>query len=266
MLVKEVMHRDVLSVHESDMLRGALVAMLQRGVRHAPVVRDGQVVGILSERNVLAHRARHGRDGMVVEAMTEEPYVVDPETSLETASAIMSTHKIGCLPVVDVGHLVGIISTTDLATALAQDPVPTSVARPARAQDVMQAEVQVIHPDDTLLDAGRRLLQVGIRHLPVVDGDRRLIGMFSDRDLRSVLGDPRRLLDRGKLQKHLEATRVSQIMTRDPSCVARDAPLDDISTLLVNQRVGALPVVDDDMKVVGIISYIDMLRRIMPPA
>lgn len=266
MLVKEVMHRDVLAVYENDMLRSALVAMLKRGVRHAPVLRDGQVVGILSERNVLGHRARHGRDGMVAEAMTEEPYVIDPETSLETASAIMSTHKIGCLPVVDSHSLVGIISTTDLATALAQAPVPTRVAGPARAKDVMQVEVQVIHPEDTLLDAAHPLLQVGIRHLPVVDGDRTLIGMFSDRDLRSVLGDPRRLLDRGKLQKHLEATRVSQIMTRDPSYVSRDASLDDISTLLVNQRVGALPVVDDDMKVVGIISYMDMLRRIMQPA
>lgn len=260
MLVGEVMQCEVLTLKEDDSLHIGLVTMLKRGVRHAPVMRDGALVGILSERNALAHRATHGRDGSVAAAMVAQPYVVDPETSLETASGMMATHKIGCLPVVVREKLVGIITRTDLLTAFAQDPV-RRVPEAALAKDVMQTRVLMAHADDTLLDAAHRLLQNNIRHLPVVDGEGKLLGMLSDRDVRSALGDPRHLLDRGKLRGHFEALRVGQAMTAKPVSVTPETTIDEVSALLVNQRLSTLAVTDDQMRVVGVISYIDLLRR-----
>ncbi len=61
-----------------------------------------------------------------------ESYVIAPETSLETASAMMATHKIGCLPVVVRGKLVGIITRTDLLTAFAQEPIRLLTDPPAK--------------------------------------------------------------------------------------------------------------------------------------
>jgi acetoin utilization protein AcuB len=260
MLVREIMQCDVLTLKEDDSLHIGLVTMLKRGVRHAPVMRDGDLVGILSERNALAHRATHGRDGSVAAAMVAEPYVVDPETSLEAASGMMATHKIGCLPVVVRGKLVGIITRTDLLTAFAQEPVRHG-PEAAYAKDVMQTQVLVARADDTLLDAAHRLLQNNIRHLPVVDGDGKLLGMLSDRDVRSALGDPKHLLDRGQLRGHFEAMRVGQAMTPNPASVSPDASIDEVSALLVNRRLSTLAVTDDEMHVVGVISYIDLLRR-----
>ncbi len=260
MLVGEVMQCQVLTLKEDDSLHIGLVTMLKRGVRHAPVMRDGVLVGILSERNALAHRATHDGDGSVAAAMVSDPYVIDPESSLETASGMMATHKIGCLPVVVRGKLVGIITRTDLLTAFAQVPV-RPLPDAALAKDVMVAQVLVARADDTLLDAAHRLLQNNIRHLPVVDGDGRLIGMLSDRDVRSALGDPKHLLDRGKLRGHFEAMRVGQAMTADPSSVSPETSIDEVSALLVSQRLSTLAVTDDQMRVVGVISYIDLLRR-----
>lgn len=128
MQVREVMRRDVFTLREDELLSETLRAMVQRGIRHAPVVRDGAVVGVLSDRNVLGHRARYGRDGKVSEAMIEEPHVIAPDVSVATASALMSTRKIGCLPVVEGSRLVGIITTTDLLTVLGQEEIPTRAA------------------------------------------------------------------------------------------------------------------------------------------
>jgi len=261
MLVGEVMQYEVFTVKEDDSLHISLVAMLKRGVRHAPVMRDGELVGILSERNALAHRATHGRDGSVASAMMTDPYVTDPETSLEAASAVMATHKIGCLPVVVRGKLVGIITRTDLLTAFAQEPVRPDVTEAATARDVMQANVLVARPDDSLLDAAHRLLQNNIRHLPVVDGEGKLLGMLSDRDVRSTLGDPQRLAGRSGLRGHFETLRVGQVMTPNPISVTPEATIDEVSAEFVNRHLSTLPVTDDQQRVVGVISYLDLLRR-----
>lgn len=261
MLVAEIMQCDVLTLKEDDSLHVGLLSMLKRGVRHAPVMREGALVGILSERNALAHRATHGRDGSVAEAMMTDPYVTDPETSLEAASALMATHKIGCLPVVVRGKLVGIITRTDLLTAFAQDPVRRNGADVNQAKDVMQSQVQVARADDTLLDAAHRMLQNNIRHLPVIDGEGKLLGMLSDRDVRGALGDPKHLMDRAKLRGHFETLRVGQAMTPKPIAVSPGASIEEVSEKLVNHRLSALPVTDDHGKVVGVLSYIDLLRR-----
>jgi CBS domain-containing protein len=261
MLVRDVMQTDVWTVHEDESLYSVAVSMLQRGVRHATVVRDGSVVGVLSQRDVLAHRARFSRDGSVREAMTHPPYVTDPEESLAAASAKMSTHRLGCLPVVEAGRLVGIITSTDLLTAFAQDEVPRPVAR--RVKDVMQREVQVVHADDLLTDAVLRMLQNGIRHLPVVDGESALIGMLSDRDLRSAIGDLRRALEGDAALGALQSTRVRSVMSGQPYAVGPEQTLEETGRILVDQRVGALPVVDAQDKVIGMVSYIDVLRALL---
>jgi CBS domain-containing protein len=261
MLVRDVMQSDVWTVHEDESLYNVAVEMVKRGVRHATVTRDGSVVGVLSQRDVVGHRARFGRDGSVREAMTHPPFVTDPEESLASASAKMSTHRVGCLPVVAAGRLVGMITTTDLLTAFAQEEVPRPVAR--RAKDVMERNVLVVHPDDSLPDAVLRMLQNGVRHLPVVDGESTLVGMLSDRDVRSAIGDLRRALEGESALGRLQATRVRSVMSGQPYAVGPEQPLDEVGRVLVDQRVGALPVVDAQDKVIGMVSYIDVLRALL---
>lgn len=260
MLVQDVMRRDVFTVHEDDSLSVAIQAMLKRGVRHAPVLRDQTVVGVLSDRNVLGHRARHGRDGSVREAMTADPYVADPYESLATAAATMATRKIGCLPVVDREKLVGIITTTDLLTALAQEEVPPPPVSVLKARHIMRTKLETARADDTLLDAAYRMLQRGIRHLPVIDGEQHLIGMLSERDVRARIGDPRELAEATRALGHLTESRVEQAMIREPFTAGPEASLDAIGRMLADERIGAVPVVDDDEKLLGIISYVDVLH------
>lgn len=128
-----------------------------------------------------------------------------------------------------------------------------------KAPDIMTVEVRVIRADETLATALELLDAVEARHLPVVDEDDRLVGMLSDRDLCNVL---RRDEDPAASPEARSRARkpVVEVMTRDPISVTDGADIEDVVDLLIDSKVGAIPVVDDDRQVIGIISYVDVLR------
>jgi CBS domain-containing protein len=120
----------------------------------------------------------------------------------------------------------------------------------------------VARPDDLLRTAVAKMTAAGVRHVCVVDGEGRALGIVSDRDVRTVLGDPRRALLAGEQpRERLAQLRVAQVMTRDPRTVRDDAPIAAALDALLIERFGALPVVDERERVRGMVSYLDLLRH-----
>lgn len=123
---------------------------------------------------------------------------------------------------------------------------------------VMTSSPASIDPEATLGEAAGRMLEGGFRHLPVVDADRRVVGMISERDLRARLGvelerfpdAPSGLLDE----------QVERAMRPDPLTVPAGARLRDFLDIVVDERVGAVLVVGDDERLVGIVSYVDVIN------
>ena len=115
--------------------------------------------------------------------------------------------------------------------------------------------------DDRLIDAAARMAERNVRHLPVVDGDRHVIGILSDRDVRTLLGDSSRSLRPTDAVVRMQALRVADAMTRDAFVVRQDAAFSDVARVFTDQRVGAVPVVDDADRLVGIISYVDVFKN-----
>lgn len=271
MKVRDVMQKRVTTIAQDETLALAQQLMLWNGIRHLPVCRkpDGRVIGILSERDVLRAYKRLGTepDAMarpVSELMTAPVEHIHPDAELADAAADMSTRKLGCLPVIEVGSLVGILTTSDVLGSLAQYPTDYRKRAPAGAAasvaSIMYPEPIALHEDDRVLALAARMLQAGVRHACVVDGEGTVVGIVSDRDVRRSLGDPARGLAPEELPQALRELRVASIMTNYPRTIDQDAPISDAMALLISTRFGALPVVDARDRLRGIVSYIDVLK------
>ena len=125
----------------------------------------------------------------------------------------------------------------------------------------MTREVITVDKEATIFDAQELLAKNKIRHLPIIDKERRLIGIITDRDIRSAL--PYNSLTEHSSEKENERVskfKVKDIMTKDPISISPTYTIQDALLLIQNSKVGALPVVDDDLKLKGIISVRDLLR------
>lgn len=119
MKVREVMTTDnLLMIAEDDSLAAAAHKMTWARCRHLPVVRNGKVVGVLSERDILAwlgegHRLDEPSD-RVRAAMITPAKVASPDDDLGEVAARMLSFRVGCLPVVIGEKLVGMVTRGDL--------------------------------------------------------------------------------------------------------------------------------------------------------
>lgn len=120
----------------------------------------------------------------------------------------------------------------------------------ATAMDIMTTKVISIRTTATVREAIRTLDELDVRHLPVVDDRDELVGMLSDRDLL-------------QLRRSEEALRrpVSEVMSGDVLSVSPGADVTEIIDLMTENRIGAVPVVDRDSHLAGLVSYVDVLRE-----
>jgi acetoin utilization protein AcuB len=123
----------------------------------------------------------------------------------------------------------------------------------------MTRKVTTVDQEATILDAQELLAKNEIRHLPIIDKNQRLIGIVTDRDIRSAL-PYKSLMEHSSEKEKVSELKVKDIMTKDPISISPTYTIQDALLLIQNSKVGALPVVDDDHKLKGIISVRDLLR------
>jgi CBS domain-containing protein len=261
MTVNDIMNRYPITVQPDDLVWLATRKMAWAGVRHIPVLRDRKLVGLVSERDLAVHHA-HGseRDDTRIEALMQpHPQTAAPEDSITEVTARMAANKISCLPVVDKGALVGVITTTDILSSQVRAALTGSPPRGKKVEDVMSREVEVVHPDDRLLDAAGRMQSRAVRHLPVVDGTGAVVGVLSDRDVRAAVGDTAGTLHAADAPR-LDALRVEDAMSRPAVTTTPDRLCSEVARDFVNLRVSAVPVTTESGALVGMLSYVDLLR------
>ncbi|MBI2156644.1 MAG: CBS domain-containing protein [Candidatus Rokubacteria bacterium] len=126
MLVEDVMRRDVVTASPKTTLPTALALVQRRGIRHLPVVEDGSLVGIVSDRDLKRamassatslerHELAYLLDRLTLaEFMTRAVMTVAPSFPVEEAARLMVKEKVSALPVTEGGRLVGIVTETDV--------------------------------------------------------------------------------------------------------------------------------------------------------
>ncbi|MCG8422858.1 MAG: CBS domain-containing protein [Proteobacteria bacterium] len=269
MKLRDIMRRFPKTVNVDDTLEFARDMMVWMELRHLPVTRDGKLVGVLTERNLAVYQAAIGDSystsmgDKVESAMQPEPQTAHPDDPVVEAAGRMAAAKIGCLPITEKGALIGLVTTTDLLAAQVRNAMEPPHRAGPTVGDVMTHDPLAVHPDDYVINAAARMQQRNIRHLPVVDGDRTVLGMLSDRDVRAAIGDPTRALDSEAEEspdETLHRLRVRDAMTRPVVTTTPDQSCAAMAREFVSLRGSAVPVTNKDGRLIGILSYIDILR------
>ena len=136
MKVKDWMSKKPVTVSPDTKVRAAFATMKKNGFRHLPVVRNGKLVGIVTDRDLRRPEIadifqewhdfyRLDEDFEVEDVMTVRVLTVKPETDLVTAASMLAEKKIDALPVVQDGKLAGIITTFDMLKAFVRNASAT---------------------------------------------------------------------------------------------------------------------------------------------
>jgi acetoin utilization protein AcuB len=144
------------------------------------------------------------------------------------------------------------------------NPVIPGKETPMRVSELISGPPITIPPDTPVLEARRIMQTKTIRHLLVVE-DGRLVGIVTDRDIRLNMPSPATTLSVWEVNYLLARLTVREVMTTSVIVVEPDRHAHEAASLLLAEKIGALPVVDGD-RLVGIVTETDFLRAFVENA
>jgi CBS domain-containing membrane protein len=263
--VAQLMTRTVRTLEPSLSLPLAESLMEIHHIRHLPVVdATGALVGLVTHRDLLrasisalAPLTANERTSLqlavpVGRIMQTNVWTISSDALALNAARIMRDHRIGCLPVVDEGRLVGILTEADLLVLLDATLSPREPRAPVTVEHAMTPSPVTIGNETTLADARSVMAAWGVRHLPVVSGSR-AVSMVSDRDLR-VAELVFRQVDSAKASR-----AVSLVANDSVRRVQADSALEVVLLEMYADRVDAVLVCKGE-RLVGILCASDACR------
>jgi acetoin utilization protein AcuB len=270
-LVRQWMTTQIIKADPHMRLHDALRLMNRASIRTLPVVDDGQLVGIVTKRDLLRadvttvmkdpwEQYRRVGNTPLEKIMTHAVITIDGDTQAAKAARIMEDNKITALPVVGEGHaMVGILTSTDLFRLLLEE-IP-GLHEIIRVSDYMSRDVQTISPVTTLLDAQRLMAVKNIRALPVIQ-ESLLVGIITRTDLLSAA--PGAAAEgQYEIAKQILTTPARFIMTSAPITVSESDPVTKAAALMQENKIHSLPVLDAARSLCGIITETDLFRLIV---
>ena len=127
----------------------------------------------------------------------------------------------------------------------------------------MSSPALTISPETSFQDALKLMHERKIRRLPIVDRDGVLVGLVSERDLLHAAPSPATSLSIWELNYLLWRLQVKDLMTKNVLTVTPDTPLQDAASVMIEKKIGGLPVVDEEKRVIGIITETDIFKALV---
>jgi CBS domain-containing protein len=259
MTIREIMKRGPWTIGETDTLGNAQQVMSQNHIRHLPVISEGKLVGMVSERDLLQARAHTDGDErwwkIPVHFAMQPAETAEASETLETVARRMGATKIGAFAVTEQGKLVGVVSVIDVLLA---HSASQKIAAARTAAEAMTANPPTVRPEATLVEAVRVMCDQHIHELPVVDDGGQVVGMVTEADVRRAVGDPASYVG----ARSPACIDVQDIMDTGVTSIRDDRPVAEIAHYFADARIDALPVVDASGALVGVMSYLDTLNAL----
>jgi len=269
MTVNEMMQHSVLTATPKMSLAQAWRLMEDHRIRHLPVLSEGRLVGLVTDRDLRSAAPASASPSPeadvtlylgtppVESCMTRDVITVSPETDIILATQQMLDGRFGCLPVLAQERLVGILSEIDLLRGFLTGAA--AMEKPLVVQDAMQDLLILVTPEDTVSTAYRRMQGGIVRHLPILDDEDKLIGVITDRDIRraGVFGEA--TAPALEPTEPLAMITVNDLMTTAVVTVRPDTALAEAAECFLTHKFGCLPVIHEDDTLSGILTVTDLL-------
>lgn len=130
-----------------------------------------------------------------------------------------------------------------------------------KVRDRMTTEVITVGLADPIRKAWELVEENQLRRFPVVEGDK-LVGIITDRDIRNSTASSVVLTEKKYHDFLLDTVKIESVMTPDPATVTPDTPLDEAARMILELKVGGLPVIEQG-KLVGIITETDLIKTLV---
>jgi CBS domain-containing protein len=275
-LVKDVMVHDVAYVGIPGSRDDVLKTLQEWKVSGVPVVKKGEVVGMITRTDLLKNR----EEDQTALLMSRDPIVVGPESSVVDASKQLLKHGIRRLPVVDGKKLVGIITVADIVRVAEGLNIKESI------EPYLEKETMVLWSEMPLPVAGAIMEYAFVEACPVIDTNLKLVGIISDRDLikASVIEDSVEKTDMSAdagedawmwdrvMQTINRYYTISRIQLRDikvneamvPAITAlKSNEVSECAAVLRKNRIDQLPVVSSSQKLMGLLKDRDIVKALI---
>jgi CBS domain-containing protein len=253
-----------------------LKVLQDRKVSGVPVIKKGEVVGMITRTDLLSNR----EEDQTALLMTRDAVMIRPEKSIVEAAKLLIEHDIRRLPVVDGKKLVGIITVADIVRVAFELDIKEKV------ELYLKKETSVLWSEMPLPVAGSIMEFAAVQACPVIDTSLKLVGMISDRDLikASVIedtvektdmsandGDDVWMWDRvmQTISKYYTVSRIElkNILVREamvtPITASKKDEVGKCAAVMHKNRIDQMPVISSSGKLVGMLKDTDILAALV---
>lgn len=276
MIVRDYMTSDVVHVEIPGNRDDVLKILKRTGISGVPVIKHKKIVGIITRKDLL----RKPEETQLGLLMTAKPLTIAPDADVSEAARILVTKKIRRLPVVEDGHLLGLLSVADLIHAIAQKKIKDEIKNTYTSQTFALWE-------ETPLPVVGRVMEIsGVDAIPILDAENRLQGIISERDLirNSSIEDSvgvsdfsngtdddewtwesirdNHTISFGISRVQLPNRPVKLAMVKNVVAVPANAEVSECALKMRRARVDQLPVINGDKRLVAMLYDRELIRAL----
>jgi CBS domain-containing protein len=276
MIVRDYMTSDVVHVEIPGNRDDVLKILKRTGISGVPVIKNKKIVGIITRKDLL----RKPEETQLGLLMTTKPFTISPDADVSEAARILVTKKIRRLPVVEDGHLVGLLSVADLIHAIAQKKIREEV------KDTYTSQTFALWEETPLPVVGRVMEISGVDAIPILDAENRLQGIISERDLirSSSIEDSvgvsdfsngtdddewtwesirdNHTISFGISKVQLPNRPVKLAMVKNVVAVPANAEVSECALKMRRARVDQMPVINGDKRLVAMLYDRELIRAL----